>query len=86
MNVYIYILIFVMLLTVIEAVAQYNLKLFNKSNHLHYFIIGAIGYILISYIISYLFGFEKMGPLPIIFLAIIVVQIIGMALSVDGYF
>ena len=61
MHVYLYILIFVILLTLIEACSQYNLKLFNKSNNMQYFVIGAIGYVIISAIISYLFGFEKMG-------------------------
>lgn len=61
MNTYLYIFLFVILLTIIEAFSQYNLKVFSQNNHIHYFIIGAIGYVLISAIISYLFGYEKMG-------------------------
>ena len=59
--IYVYIVIIVILLTTIETFSQYNLKLFNKSNSIYYFLLGALGYVIISAILSYLFGFEKMG-------------------------
>jgi len=59
--IYLYIIILVILLTAIESFSQYNLKLFNKSNSIYYFLIGALSYVIISAMLSYLFGFEKMG-------------------------
>ncbi|ARF09967.1 hypothetical protein Indivirus_6_33 [Indivirus ILV1] len=61
MYVYLYIILLVILLTSIESCSQYNLKIFNKSQNIQYFILGSLGYVIISAILSYLFGFEKMG-------------------------
>ncbi len=61
MYIYLYIIILVILLTSIESFSQYNLKLFNKSKSIQYFLLGALGYVIISAMLSYLFGFEKMG-------------------------
>lgn len=61
MYIYLYIIILVILLTSIESFSQYNLKLFNKSNNIQYFLLGTLGFVIISFMLSYLFGFEKMG-------------------------
>jgi len=51
----------IIILIILEAVSQYNLKLFSQSNTIHNFVFAIIIYILIALGLSYLFSIEKMG-------------------------
>lgn len=48
-------------LTMSELIALYYLKKYNVDKNIYYFIIGAIMYIIIAYLISLLFSYESIG-------------------------
>jgi len=61
MYTYLYVILLIIILIAIETGSQYNLKLYNENKINYNLIFGIIGYILIALILSYSFGFEKMG-------------------------
>ncbi|QKF94355.1 hypothetical protein QKU48_gp0897 [Fadolivirus algeromassiliense] len=55
------VLLLLILLAIIEIVALYCLKKYSLEKNLNYFVVGLGGYMMIAFLLSILFTYEKVG-------------------------
>lgn len=66
MSRYMYVILLILITTIVEAYSQYNLKMYNNYKTGYYFLIGALGYLIIAGLLTYSYNFGKMGIINVI--------------------
>lgn len=56
-------IMFTLLLTLLEVFAMYNLKKFNVTKDLYYYLFGIVIYIIVVNIFTFSFNYEKLGSM-----------------------